>query len=178
MSVQEQRARVTRLVVESLAAANPRQLFELERALVAAKESVELRRLEVENFERQLLLAERVAAETIPGAKLRWSRQRLEQLRKAGRLVALRLQPDPGYRYPIWQFDRTGQVHEGVARLLDEAQRGGLSALELHLIMTNAAAGGGVEPTSLLARGEVDAVCVIVRASGDDMTGERSRPAA
>ena len=76
------------------------------------------------------------------------SRQRLEQLRKRGRLFGLMLPFRSSYVYPHWQFDpETGEGLEDLPRLLGTAEEAGVGPLALDEFMVSGSAGEvGVPP--------------------------------
>lgn len=92
------------------------------------------------------------------------SRQRLKQLRDQDRLFAISVPFQRGLLYPRWQFALTdGRPREEMPQLIAAAREGGLDAISFHVLMNNAAAGGGLSPIDLLDDGEEQQVFDILR---------------
>jgi len=107
-----------------------------------------------------------VLAESLTVSQLRpfKSRQRLQQLRDAGRLFAIKTPYERGLVYPTWEFDDDYDPLLVMPELIQTAREAGLSALGLHQVMTGPRARGksGVE---LLAAGREDLALNLVRAA-------------
>ena len=94
------------------------------------------------------------------------SRQRLKQLRDEDRLFAVSVPFQRGLLYPRWQFGLAdGRPREEMPRLIAAAREGGLDTIAFHVLMNNAAAGGGLSPLDLLDDGEEQRVLEILRAA-------------
>lgn len=92
------------------------------------------------------------------------SRQRLKQLRDQDRLFAINVPFQRGHLYPRWQFALSdGRPREEMPRLIAAAREGQLDAIGFHVLMNNAAAGGGLSPLDLLEDGEEQRVLEILR---------------
>jgi hypothetical protein len=135
--------------------------------LVDSSKNAELRSLEVQNQLRRIELWQDTLSETLSRADLGVSRQRLDQRRKRGTIVAVRLFPTAAYRYPRWQFDEDFKLRPELPRIIEAAREVDLSDLELHRLMLSESAGGGRPPVSMLDRGDVDRVVSIIRAAAD-----------
>ena len=61
---------------------------------------------------------------------------RVERLRRAGELFAVRPAGCADWLYPSWQFDSTRRVRPAVASLLREARDQGIGAARLHDLLT------------------------------------------
>jgi signal recognition particle subunit SEC65 len=126
------------VLVHALMEESPRTL----RAFVSGSQPSPIR---ARNRARLELLSDQVRSESLPGRELTrqtgLSRQRLQQLRDAGRLLGLRPPLRSEYWYPRWQFDERWNVKEVVPRLLSAAAEARLTPLGLHLTLTNPAAG-------------------------------------
>ena len=61
---------------------------------------------------------------------------RVERLRRAGELFAVRPAGCADWLYPSWQFESTGRVRPAVASLLREAREQGIGAARLHELLT------------------------------------------
>jgi hypothetical protein len=95
------------------------------------------------------------------------SRQRVNQWRSAGRLFGIKGVPGVrGFAYPRWQFDDTLHPREDMQTLIGIAEEAGLDPLQLHLFMTNPAAGNGQTPLALFDGGQKPLVERLVRAAG------------
>jgi hypothetical protein len=109
--------------------------------------------LEVENLVRLWDRYRWIEERSLSGPELRErlggvSRQRLEQLRKRGKLFGLMLPFRVSYVYPHWQFDpETGEGFEDLPRLLGTAEEAGVGPLALDGFMVSESAGeDGVPP--------------------------------
>ena len=93
--------------------------------------------LEVENLVRLWDRYRWIEERSLSGPALRErlggvSRQRLEQLRKSGRLFGLMLPFRSSYVYPHWQFDpETGEGFKDLPGLLGAAEEAGVGSLAL-----------------------------------------------
>jgi hypothetical protein len=92
---------------------------------------------------------------------------RIDALRRAGELIAVR---DPGsteWRYPAWQFD-AGRPRPGVARIVATARERGIDDDRLYELLTMPLGlrGGGRRLVDLLAEGRDDDVVAALRAAG------------
>ena len=95
------------------------------------------------------------------------SRQRLHQLRKAGRLVALDARGPRGGLYPAWQFGPDGRIAPGIERLIRAANEAEMGPATLHAFMEEPNGRlGGQTPADVLARGDVSRVVEVIRSSG------------
>jgi hypothetical protein len=61
---------------------------------------------------------------------------RVERLRRAGELFAVRPAGCADWLYPSWQFDSTGRVRPAVASLLREAREQGIGSARVHELLT------------------------------------------
>lgn len=107
--------------------------------------------------------------DTVPAswlaARLGIDPAKLEALRRAGELIAVREPGSTEWRYPAWQF-AGGKPRNGVARVVAAAREAGLDETSLYDLLT-APLGlrGDVRLADLLAEGRVDEVVAAVRAS-------------
>ena len=109
-------------------------------------------------------------AETLPAT---WLAERaavdpakIDALRRAGELIAVR---DPGsteWRYPAWQFDN-GQPRPGIARVVAAARDVGLDDAKLYAVLTSPLGlrDEGRTLVDLLLEGREDEVVTAVRAA-------------
>jgi hypothetical protein len=116
--------------------------------------------LEVENLVRLWDRYRWIEERSLSGPELRErlggvSRQRLEQLRKRGRLFGLMLPFRGSYVYPHWQFDpETGKGLEDLPRLLGTAEEASVGPLTLDGFMVSESAGeDGVPPYRMFRSG-------------------------
>jgi hypothetical protein len=109
---------------------------------------------------------------TISELKPYKSRQRLQQLRDADRLFAIKTPYERGLVYPSWQFDDTYDPLAVMPALIHTAKEVGLSPLGFHQIMTGRRVGGktGVE---LLGEGHENLALSLIRASDRDPAATR-----
>ena len=131
--------RALALAARSFLSERPREL----REFLASPNTSNAARLK--NRARLRLLSARVQEESVRGSQLRErlgvSRQRLGQLRSAGKLLGLQPPLRTEHWYPEWQFDSSGNVRPIVSELLRAARDARLSPLSLHLLVTNPDAG-------------------------------------
>ncbi len=123
------------------------------------------------NLARVLEDRARLAAECLPAALVQKglgvSRQRLHQLVKAGRLVAVLTKDWRSSLYPAWQFAADGTPLPGLAAVIAAAHAAEMDAETLHFFMgePDERLGGGT-PADLLAAGEGDRVATLLRSVG------------
>jgi hypothetical protein len=89
---------------------------------------------------------------------------RIDALRRAGEVVAVREPGSTEWRYPAWQFDgRTPRP--GVARVVLAAREAGLDEARLYELLTSPLGlrDGGKRLSDLLVEGRVDEVVSAVR---------------
>lgn len=159
------------LVVHILARGNHGERGALERALEgSAREEIPedpeemsdelFFELEVENLVRLWDRYRWIEERSLSGPELRErlggvSRQRLEQLRKSGRLFGLMLPFRGSYVYPHWQFDpETGEGFKDLPGLLGAAEEAGVGSLALDGFMVSGSAGeDGVPPYRMFRSG-------------------------
>lgn len=99
-------------------------------------------------------LEERSVSGEALSARLGVKRQRLEQLRSAGKLVGIRIPFRRSYYYPVWQFDpATGEMLPQIYDLENAATELGMDHLALDGFMTNPEAGEGAPPGDVFQRG-------------------------
>ena len=123
------------------------------------------------NLARVLEDRARLAAECLPAATVRAglgvSRQRLHQLVREGRLLAVPGGPRRALLYPAWQFRGDGQPLPGLERLIAAARAAELDPETLHFLMTEPHDRlGGRSPADLLTEGPVDAVAGVAQSAG------------
>lgn len=91
---------------------------------------------------------------------------RIDALRRAGALIAVREPGSTEWRYPAWQFDG-GKPRTSVARVVAAARERGIDEARLYDLMT-APLGlrGGRRLVDLLLEGRDDEVVAAIRAAG------------
>jgi hypothetical protein len=158
-------------ILHAMASGSSKELRALEGALREATDSEHdlpedpeeltpelARRLDLENLfgvwaDYQELEERSVSGESL-SARARVTRQRLEQLRSAGRLVGIRIPFRRSYYYPTWQFDlATGEMLLQIYDLERTAAEVGMDHMALDGFMTNPEAGDGVAPGDVFQRG-------------------------
>lgn len=101
-----------------------------------------------------------------------WLAQRLgidpakvDAMRRAGELLAVRESGSTEWRYPAWQFE-AGRPRDGVARVVAAAREVGLDEAELHerLVGRLGMRGDGPRLADLLIEGRQDDVVAAIRA--------------
>jgi hypothetical protein len=94
------------------------------------------------------------------------SRQRLNQWRQRGKLIAVADLPAvKGFAYPRWQFTEGLRPKPWVADIISAARASRLDSLSLHLFMTNPEAGDGRSPLEAAEAGELDTAVALVAAA-------------
>ncbi|GIU94133.1 MAG: hypothetical protein KatS3mg012_0590 [Gaiellaceae bacterium] len=97
--------------------------------------------------------------------RLGWTPERIEILRRAGELVAVREPGSLDWLYPAWQFAGR-RPRPGVARVVAAAREAGLDENELYGLLTaplGLRARDGSRLVDLLVEGRVDEVVAAVR---------------
>jgi hypothetical protein len=91
---------------------------------------------------------------------------RIDMLRRAGELVAVREPGSTEWRYPAWQFDN-GKPRTGVARIVAAARACGLDDAQLYAVLTSPLGlrDDGRTLVDLLVEGREDEVVTAVRAA-------------
>ena len=91
---------------------------------------------------------------------------RIDGMRRAGELIAVREPGSTEWRYPAWQFDG-GQATKGVERVVATARATGIDDGRLYELMTQPLGlrGGGSRLADLLAEGREDDVVAAIRGS-------------
>jgi len=91
---------------------------------------------------------------------------RVDAMRRAGELVAVREEGSTEWRYPAWQFE-SWHPRRGVARVVAAAREAGLDETRLYDVLT-APSGlmGDGKLADLLVEGRDDEVIAAVRAAG------------
>lgn len=116
--------------------------------------------------DRARLAAECLAAATVR-AGLGVSRQRLHQLVREGRLVAVPGGERRALRYPAWQFGGDGRPLPGLERVIAAAQAADLDPATLHFLMTEPHERlGGRTPADRLAEGVIEVVVGVIESAG------------
>ena len=102
-------------------------------------------------------LAERLAVDPL----------KIEAMRRAGELIAVREPGSDDWRYPAWQFD-AWKPRRGVARIVAAAREAGLDETRLYDAHDGAARADGRRGklADLLVEGRDDEVIAAVRAAG------------
>lgn len=180
----EERQRREELVGEFAALVADKRLADLQRALAelehlppAVPEATldrshpALLRAWTKNLVRVFEDRARLLNECIPASTVRQglgvSRQRLHQLVREGRLVAILVRERRSRLYPSWQFTATGTVAAGLDEVIAAAHEAGMDAETLHFFMVEPHERlGGIAPADLLARGESAPVVLALRSAG------------
>jgi hypothetical protein len=92
---------------------------------------------------------------------------RIDAMRRAGELIAVREHGSTEWRYPAWQFVR-GTPRSGVARIVAVAREHGIDETRLFDLLTQPLGlrGDGRRLADLLVEGREDEVVAAVRSSG------------
>jgi hypothetical protein len=91
---------------------------------------------------------------------------RIDAMRRAGELIAVREPGSTEWHYPAWQFDH-GRPRSGVARVVAAARDAGLTETQLYdlLVMPLGLRSDGRRLVDLLVEGRDDEVVAAVRAA-------------
>lgn len=92
---------------------------------------------------------------------------RIDGMRRAGELIAVREPGSTEWRYPAWQFEG-GRARPGVARVVAAARESGVDESRLYDLLTTPLGlrEGGRRLVDLLLEGRDDEVVAAVRAAG------------
>jgi hypothetical protein len=92
---------------------------------------------------------------------------RIDAMRRAGELIAVRRPGSTEWRYPAWQFDG-GRPRPVVARVVAAARDRGIDESRLHELLTSPLGlrGDGRRLVDLLLEGRDDEVVAAVREAG------------
>ena len=91
---------------------------------------------------------------------------KINAMRRAGELIAVRPAGSPEWRFPAWQFGADGRVRPEVARALDAARRRGLRPEQLtELLERRSGMTGGDRLRDDLVAGRVDHVLAAISAA-------------
>lgn len=90
---------------------------------------------------------------------------RIDAMRRAGELIAVREPDSTEWRYPAWQFD-SGKPRSSVARVVAAARESGVDEAQLYDVLTAQLGlrAGGERLVDLLLQGREDEVVAAVRA--------------
>lgn len=91
---------------------------------------------------------------------------RIDAMRRAGELIAVREAGSTEWRYPAWQFD-AGRPRPSVARVVTAARENGIDESRLYNLLTTQLGlrNGGGRLADLLVEGRDDEVVAAVRAA-------------
>ena len=91
---------------------------------------------------------------------------RIDGMRRAGQLIAVREAGSTEWRYPAWQFD-DGKPRNGVERVVEAARSVGIGDARLYNLLTTPLGlrGGGSRLADLLAEGREDDVVAAIRSA-------------
>ena len=110
-------------------------------------------------------------ATAVPGtwlaARMAVDPARIDAMRRAGELIAVREPGSTEWRYPAWQFDG-GRPRAGVARVVTAAREAGVDESRLYDLLTTPLGlrDGGRRLADLLVEGRDDEVVAAVRSAG------------
>ena len=92
---------------------------------------------------------------------------KIDGLRRAGELIAVREPGSTEWRYPAWQFD-AGRPRPGISRVVAAARESGVDEARLYDVLTTPLGlrDGGRRLVDLLREGRDDEVVAAVRAAG------------
>lgn len=94
-------------------------------------------------------------------------RERLRQLREAGKLVGIVQGERRPTLYPYWQFRDDGERVEGIEEIVRAGREVGMGEETLHFFMTEPSERlGGERPAELLGQGQSGEVVRLLRSSG------------
>jgi hypothetical protein len=92
---------------------------------------------------------------------------RIDALRRAGELIAVREPGSTEWRYPAWQFEAPGRARPSIARVVAAARDVGMDEARLYDVLTMPLGlrDGGRRLVDLLLEGRDDEVVAAVRAA-------------
>lgn len=92
---------------------------------------------------------------------------RIDAMRRAGDLIAVREPGSIEWKYPAWQFE-SGKPRPAVARVVAAARESGVDEARLYEVLTTPLGlrGGGRRLVDLLIEGREDEVVAAVRGAG------------
>ena len=159
------------LVAEKPLPALQRAREELEHVPGDGSDAATPREARARNLARVLESRARLATESIPAAVVQRglgvSRQRLHQLVKSGRLVAVLPHDRKAGLYPAWQFAGDGTPLPGLAAVIAAGREAEMDPETLHFAMTTPDdRAGGRTLADLLAEGQGDAAARLLRGGG------------
>lgn len=94
-------------------------------------------------------------------------RERLRQMREAGKLLGIVQGERRPTLYPYWQFTADGEVVDGLEEVVEASREVGMEPEALHFFMTEESERlGGERPMDLLRRGEAKEVARLLRSAG------------
>lgn len=91
---------------------------------------------------------------------------RIDAMRRAGELIAVREPGSSEWRYPAWQFD-AGKPRTGVARVVEAARESGVDEARLYVLLTTPLGlrSDGRRMVDLLLEGREDEIVAAIRAA-------------
>ena len=103
---------------------------------------------------------------TWPAQRMGVDPARVDGMRRAGELIAVRESGSTEWRYPAWQFD-AGKPRGSVARIVSVAQESGVDEARLYGLLTSPLGlrADGRTMVDLLLEGREDEVVAAVRAA-------------
>ncbi len=160
--LQRARDELAHLPADAAAIREPGEGEGAHRALVQAR---------ARNLARVLEDRARLMAECLPASLVQKglgvSRQRLHQLVKAGRLVAVLTKDRRPSLYPAWQFAADGTPLPDLTAVIAAAHAAEMDPETLHFFMVEPDERlGGETPADLLAVGEGNRVATLLRSAG------------
>jgi hypothetical protein len=92
---------------------------------------------------------------------------RIDAMRRAGELIAVREPGSTEWRYPAWQFETPGRARPSIARVVAAARDVGMDEARLYDVLTTPLGlrDGGRRLVDLLLEGRDDEVVAAVRAA-------------
>lgn len=158
--------RALELLADSLLQESPRIV-----AALVGDDPPEVGSIRARNRSRLELFAQRVREQSVRGSELGRelgvSRQRLAQLRDADRLLAVRPPLSTEFWYPRWQLSENWEPHPLITQLLGAAREAKMSPLQLHILLTNPAAGIDERPLVELLDAEPEQVIEVIAGAGE-----------
>jgi hypothetical protein len=106
-------------------------------------------------------------AATWLAARLAVDPARIDAMRRAGELIAVREPGSTEWRYPAWQFEAAGQPRPSIARVVAAARETGIDEARLYDVLTAPLGlrAGGRRLVDLLLEGRDDEVVAAVRSA-------------
>ena len=166
--VSSERLRALGEALEAIRGDGPEETEDEDRGLPrgTALEGARMRNLVRVLEDRARFREESLRSGTVEKA-LGMGRERLRQMREAGRILGLVQGERRPTLYPYWQFRGDGELFEGLEEIVAAAREADMDPKTLHFFMTEPDERlGGALPVVLLRQGRAGEVARLIRSAG------------